>query len=199
MAKVTAVILAAGLSRRMGANKLLLDYNGKPIFQHVLDAIQQSNAAEIIVVSSKISIDKISDIVGASIMLVDNPDYETGMTSSIQKGIERSNPNNGMMICLSDQPLMTAADYNRVIDAYTTSFEQDEKVIVVPFKENKKGNPVIFSPTYRTAILNHNEQEGCKGIIQNNPNHIVKVNFESNAILTDVDTPESYKKLIGKK
>jgi len=99
------------------------------------------------------------------------------------------------MICLADQPLMTTEDYNRIIEAFEHSYASNEKCIVVPFFEGKKGNPVIFSQYYHEAILNHKNSEGCREIIQANKAHIVKINMPNDHILRDVDTPEDYEKL----
>ena len=199
MANVTAIILAAGLSRRMGTNKLFLDFEDKPIVQHVLYKIAQSNADEVVVVSSEVSIDRLHKMIDPTWKLIDNPDYETGMTSSIQKGVANANSDNGLMICLADQPLITVEDYNQCIDIYADESLRDGKIIVVPFAGNKKGNPVIFSPFYRQDILDHSEPEGCKEIIQMNKSHVVRVAIKNEGILNDVDTPESYQQLIGKK
>ncbi len=199
MAKVTAILLAAGMSRRMGANKLFLAYKDKPIVQHVLETIKRIRVDERVVVSSEISIDKLRDLIDSDMVLIDNPEYQTGMTSSIKAGVKHANPEHGVMICLADQPLITVENYDQCLDTYQREIQKDEKVIVVPYSGNTKGNPVIFSPFWRQAILDHSAPEGCKEIIQVNKSHVVRVDLENDGIVIDVDTPESYRHLIGKK
>jgi len=100
------------------------------------------------------------------------------------------------MICLADQPLITTEEYNQIIEAFEMAYQTNPKCIVVPFFEGKKGNPVIFSNYYREAILSHQAPEGCKGIIQANQKHIVKIDMPTNHILTDIDTPKDYEQLL---
>jgi molybdenum cofactor cytidylyltransferase len=66
---------------------------------------------------------------------------------------------------------------------------------VLPFHDGKKGNPVIFSSFYRDQILKHKETEGCKEIVQQHRQHVVKVGITSPFVLQDVDTPSDYEKL----
>ena len=199
MDKVTAILLAAGMSRRMGTNKLLLDYRGKPMVKHVLDTLTASEADEVIVVASEISIHQLRDFLDPDILLVDNPNYKSGMTSSIQAGVNRANPEYACMVCLADQPLITVKDYNQIIGAYREKVQKDHAAIVLPAFDGRKGNPVIFSPYYRELILTHQEPEGCKEIVQQHPDHIYTIEVGTKGILTDVDTPERYRKITGKK
>ena len=97
------------------------------------------------------------------------------------------------MICLGDQPTIKTEDYDQIIRAFDQAYAKDTKSIVVPFHEGKRGNPVIFSASYKTEILNHQNMEGCKGIIQENAQHIVRVSLSNAGILTDIDTPEDYR------
>jgi molybdenum cofactor cytidylyltransferase len=196
MAEVTALVLAAGLSRRMGSpNKMLLELEGKPLIAWVLERLRQSSPAEIIVVGSELSLPYLRRVVPTDLLLVDNPNYKTGMTSSIKVGTAAmKNHQHGIMVCLADQPLIQAATYQKLLQSFGQS--SDEKVITVPFYEEKKGNPVIFSSHYRDQILLHSEPEGCKGIVQANRSHLQKVKVGDAAILMDIDTPEDYKQLI---
>lgn len=190
MPKVSAIVLAAGLSRRMGSeNKLFLPVQGKPMLLHGLEQIERSNIQELIVVTSERSIAGIPE----NYQPILNPDYEKGMTTSIQKGVAAATASNGYMICLGDQPTIKTEDYDQIIRAFDQAYAKDTKSIVVPFHEGKRGNPVIFSASYKTEILNHQNMEGCKGIIQENAQHIVRVSLSNAGILTDIDTPEDYR------
>ncbi|MDV7390572.1 NTP transferase domain-containing protein, partial [Arthrospira platensis SPKY1] len=104
-----------------------------------------------------------------------NPDYQQGMTTSIQKGVEAASPDAaGYMICMSDQPFLQSSEYDLLIQAFTDAFSSDPACIVLPFYNGQKGNPVIFSRHYREAILAHQEMEGCKEIVQAGKAHVVR-------------------------
>lgn len=199
MAKVSAIILAAGLSRRMGVeNKLFLNYNGKTIIEWVIKNALNSEAHELIIVASELSYERLIKITeGSNVTIVNNFEYKRGMTSSIQAGVKRvGKDSDGYMICLSDQPTLDSGIYNQIIQAFSVAFPKNRKSIVVPFYKEVKGNPVIFSSHYHSSILTHTAPEGCKEIIEENKNQIIKLPVETSAILNDIDTKEDYDALV---
>ncbi|MDH5476591.1 MAG: nucleotidyltransferase family protein [Cyclobacteriaceae bacterium] len=198
MAKVSAIILAAGLSRRMGSdNKLFLSYNGKTIIEWVIDNISNSQAYEIIIVASELSYERLKKFTSNNVSIVNNFEYKRGMTSSIQAGVQTvSKDSNGYMVCLGDQPTLDTETYNQIINAFSVAFPENKKSIVVPFYKEVKGNPVTFSSYYNSSILNHTAPEGCKEIIDENKSHLIKLSIESNAILNDIDTKDDYDALV---
>ena len=131
MDKVSAIVLAAGLSRRMGEeNKLFLAFKGKPLVAWVIEKISQSKADEIIIVTSELS-KKLAGFANDKIKVVNNPDYKIGMTTSIQKGILATSESSiGYMICLGDQPLIEIADYNKIIDSFKSLYLNNPNLIL---------------------------------------------------------------------
>lgn len=192
MAKVSAIVLAAGLSRRMGKdNKMSLLFQGKPIVHHVIDQLKDSDAYELIIVTSEVSIGLFPER-----KVVLNERYESGMTSSIQVGLRAASPETeGYMICLGDQPLIKTDHYNQIIRAFEENLKSNPNAIVIPSFEGQNGNPVIFSTSYFKAILTHPESEGCKKIVQQNRSHLYRVELASNSILKDIDTPSDYEQI----
>ncbi len=87
-------------------------------------------------------------------------------------------------------PFLTTNDYNKILASITGN-----KEIILPFYDSKKGNPVYFSKDFREEILTHPASEGCKGIVQNNENFLVKIPFENTHILKDIDTEEEFWKI----
>ncbi len=195
--KVSAIILGAGLSSRMGdENKLFLDFHGQPILQQVISNVKESIAHEVILVSSEVSVDKLDDLDLEGVKVVENKNYQEGMTSSIKTGVQNADPNtDGFMICLGDQPGLTSEVLNEIIGVFNT--EPDPHKIVVPFHKGQKGNPVIFSCIYKSEILDHKEPEGCRQIIKDHLDHQVRVNISSKSVLEDIDTEEDYIKIVG--
>jgi len=195
MGNVAAIVVAAGLSSRMkGAQKILLPFQGKTLLEHVVANISKAGINEIILVTNPGIHHQIPEM--QQVKLVVNPDFKNGLTSSIQHGILAcSEETKGFMICLADMPLIDSSIYYQIKESFMVSLVNDSYTISVPFFENQKGNPVIFSSAYRSQLLNHRESEGCKSIIKENFKHVVKVNLNVDSILKDIDTPSDYDSL----
>ncbi len=125
------------------------------------------------------------------LLIVSNPDYGNGITSSIQQGVRKAT-GNGYMICLADMVSITPPEYELLRSAFQKQWPVDSKCICVARYQNQKGNPVIFSSHYREAILQHRNVEGCKGIVQANQEHIHWIDMPTNHVLMDLDYPADY-------
>ena len=191
---ISAIILAAGESRRMGVkNKLLLPISGEVLIRNFVKSVCASNVDEVVVVVGH-EADKIEEVLqGQPVRFVENIHYMEGMTSSIQTGIQASSEESeGLMICLSDQPFIETFDFNRLIYEFTDLFDSESSLIIVPVFKGQRGNPVLFSHQFRDIILQH-KGKGCRGIIQNHQEFIREVTMENDNVLKDVDTLEDYK------
>lgn len=189
----SAIVLAAGSSRRMGAaNKLTLPYFSHTILETIIIQLQLSLIDEIIVVlghEKEVVKTLLSPYKG--LVFCYNAEHLMGMTSSIQTGIKSvSKDTNGYLICLSDMPLLKMGDYNTILTRVS-----NKKEILLPFYHNKKGNPVYFSKHFRDEILNHQEMEGCRGVVHKNKAFVQKISFDTDRILRDIDTIEAYDNL----
>jgi molybdenum cofactor cytidylyltransferase len=186
---ITAIVLAAGLSRRMGnENKLLLPLKGKPVIMHVIDNLIDSKADHILVVASELSHSKLIHIASDRVQVIENKHYQTGKTSSIQAGIRVSNENSHCMICLGDMPLIQSESYDQLIN----SSKKNPRSLIVPTYQKKQGNPIIFPPTLRRQILEHTDPEGCKSIVQRHESIQVLIPMDDKGILHDIDTPNQF-------
>ena len=194
---LSAIVLAAGLSKRMGVeNKLLLSYKNKTIIETTILQILDAPMNEVIVVTG-FEADKITmTIQYLPVKIIYNTNYKKGMTTSIQKGAG-SAKGNGYMICLADMFAITATEYNRLQTFFDECFKKDEQCICIPRFSNEKGNPVVFSSSYKEEILKHTDMEGCKTIVQSNKQHIQWLDMETDHVLQDLDYPEDYKKIIN--
>lgn len=192
---INAIVLAAGLSKRMGNdNKLLLPYKGKTIIATTVENIIASGIDHITVVAG-FERNKIKEALEAmSVQLIDNPGYEKGMTTSIQKGVA-SATGNGYMICLGDMVHITPSEYALLARSFDDVHAKNEACIILPFYKGEKGNPVIFSSHYRDAILGNTDMEGCKNIVRDNKHNMVAVEMDTSNILLDLDYPADYEKL----
>jgi molybdenum cofactor cytidylyltransferase len=205
---VSAVILAAGMSTRMGENKLLLNFREKPLIVHAVDTLLASDIDEVIVVLGhetermrdqlERSIGLVSKAApGKPVRLVQNPDYQNGLSTSVRTGVEAvSRQANGIMIYLADQPLLEPEDVNRIVAGFAAAKEVN-KSIVVPFFRGERGNPVILDASLRDSILGIVGDVGCKGVIKRYPEKVYAIEMENDHVVRDVDDVQAYKRLSG--
>jgi molybdenum cofactor cytidylyltransferase len=200
------IVLAAGMSRRMGAeNKMLLPFCGSTIFETTLSNIVKADMGKILVVMG-FEAEKIKNLIentplsiSPKIVLVENKDYEKGMTSSIKIGIratETQNTKAAFMICLSDMPLILPEEYQFIVKQFSAISKHDAQAIVVPFYKGEKGNPVLFSSFYKNDLLNLLDTEGGKSILQKYKNHVYKIEMPTDSVLQDADTQADYERLL---
>lgn len=191
---VSAIILAAGESRRMGdANKLLMPLRGRPMLAHVIRAVTTASVDEAIVVLGH-EADQVLPVLAAyPVRTVINPDYAEGMTTSIRTGVAATaSKTAGFMICLSDLPLIKAGEYTHLANAFREAVAADPQCIVRPVFEGTPGNPVVFAGAYRAALQEHAEREGCKGLVKRHRAHVLDVAMATDHVIRDIDTPEAY-------
>lgn len=196
---ISAIVLAAGTSSRMGKpNKLLLDIKGKSLIERTLRQVQQSTANEIIVVLGheeslvREKLDKFKNV-----KFVINHKYKGGMTSSIQTGVANTHSKSqGFLICPSDMPALSSEVINRLINQLSL-FPNDQKIIV-PTYQHQKGNPILFDSHYRHEILSHSQPNGCRAIITNHFDKSVQVEVGQKIFFEDIDTPEAYQEWLKK-
>jgi molybdenum cofactor cytidylyltransferase len=209
--QLTAIVLAAGLSRRMGKdNKLLLPFGETTILETTLSHILKAELGETLVIVGHEADDIVSILMPnlkldmslrgtkqSNVKLQTNNDYEKGMTTTIQTGVEAANDKSvGYMICLSDMPFITPAEYQFLEDKFLTIWTKDPQAIVQPTFEGKRGNPTIFSSLYKKDILNLTYTEGCKPIVQAHQQHVYLVEMPTDSVLKDIDSKEEYAKLM---
>ena len=192
---IAAIVPAAGMSTRMGRNKLLLAFKGKPLIAQAVDTLLQSEVDEVVVVIGH-EADKVkAELQGRQVTIVENPNYGQGMSTSIRVGLGAvSSGTTAIMIYLADQPLLEAQDVNRLTRAFAEARERN-KSIVVPFFRGQRGNPVILDASYKEAILDVVGEAGCKRVIKRNPDKVLVVEMETDHVVRDVDRIEDYEGL----
>ena len=193
---VSAILLAAGSSTRMGGvNKLLLPWKNSTVIAHTIQQLLTSGAGEVIVVTGYQHEEVIKAISEFPVAVVHNPLHESGMTGSIQAGVAVA-AGDSFMICLGDLPTIDAQEYRKLVKQAEV-FEQNlECFIVLPRYKNEKANPVIFSSYFRQAILEHKATEGCREIVAANQQYVHWVDMETDHVLTDIDSTTDYQNLL---
>ncbi len=198
---ITALVLAAGESKRMGTvNKLLLPLGDTTLINHVVGTVQRSAAAEVVVVLGHEAEQVRAALAAQPVSFVYNSHYREGMTTSIQAGVAAASPEaEGFMICLSDLPRIRVADLNQVMAAFAQAAALHEAPIIVPVYEGQRGNPVLFSAAYRPALLAHTEPHGCKTLLTQHHEAVVEVTMSANHVLRDVDTMAAYHQMVAER
>ncbi len=204
---VSGILLAAGLSTRMGQPKQLLPFGENTIVETVVDNMLNSKFSKVVAVLGHYA-EQIQDILNKyPVTTVVNPDYRKGMLTSAQVGIKSLNLTNdgnlegsertnhiAFSIMLVDQPFITSELIDTVINAYIHS----EKGIVLPSYQYRRGHPVIFHHKYADDILAlDTDSDGVRSLYRAYSDDIHYVNVDTDAILRDIDDKVDYEKALN--
>ncbi|MBN1367823.1 MAG: molybdenum cofactor cytidylyltransferase [Dehalococcoidales bacterium] len=191
MCFISAIILAAGESKRMGESKLLLKWRGASIFEETVDNYLASAANEVTVILGNQATEMEKLIGDRTVTVAINPAYAKGMSTSIVIGINVMSPRTqGIMLALADQPSVTSQTIDKLIQV----FQLRKKGIIVPTYHGQRGNPVIFDIKYRKELLALQGDTGGRDIVGRFYNDIQEVPVENRGVLIDIDTPEDYRR-----
>ncbi|NIQ38629.1 MAG: NTP transferase domain-containing protein [Proteobacteria bacterium] len=193
--KISAVVLAAGQSTRIGMNKLLLDLGGETVLERVVDALLASRVDRVIVVVGYEGERVRQRLRGRDVFVIHNPEYHEGMAASIREGLKHIDPgSHGVLIALGDQPLMSSGTIDQIVDAYRNT----RKGIVCPTHRGKRGHPVIFNlKKYEKALLMLRGDIGGKKIIETHGDDLLEIAVDSPGVVSDIDLWEDYEKVKG--
>lgn len=186
---ISAILLGAGESKRMGTNKLALTLGKRTILERTLENVLRSNVKEVVIVINKSVERMVKHLKKKNVKVVLNPYYKRGMSSSIKYGLRFTAPEtSGILIVLGDQPLLKA----RTLNALIRRFIQSNKGIVLPSFEGQRGHPVIFHKKYLKELLKLKGDTGGKTIIERYPEDVLIVPVRSKEVVRDIDTWEDY-------
>ena len=193
---ISGILLAAGLSTRMGAPKQLLPFGESTIVETVVDNMLGAKFDEVIVVVGHRAEEIQTQLGTRPIKTVFNPDYRDGMLTSAQTGIRALETSDAFALMLVDQPFITSALIDQVIDAYVHT----EKGIALPSYDYKRGHPVIFNQKYARDILALTpESDGVRTLFKAYDDDIHYVTVETDNVLRDIDYREDYERALKEK
>ncbi len=179
MKRFSAVVLAAGGSKRFGADKLSAEFDGKSIFRHVLDGLATLGFGEMLVVT-RAPLEGVAHIV--------NPHPEEGMGRSLAIGVAALSPCEAAFVVLADMPLVVPALY-REMAAALSGYD-----IVVPVHDGQNGHPVLFASACFDDLRQLSGDHGARDLLRSGRYKVRHI--EAGAfILADVDTPEDLTRL----
>jgi molybdenum cofactor cytidylyltransferase len=195
--KVSATILAAGQSSRMdNGNKLLLPINEIPMISHVCNTVLTAGLDPVVVVTGCDNELVTQAIPTAINEIIYNPNWQSGMASSIYSGISALPENiDGNMIVLGDMPMLSKNTLDLLIDEFIV---QHGDHIIYPIYEERQANPVIFPKKYFQEILSITGDHGCKKILKQYPDNAVGVSIGLPEVVFDCDDENDYFRLLEK-
>jgi molybdenum cofactor cytidylyltransferase len=189
---ISAIVLAAGKSERMGRPKALLPFRGRTFLENILDAISRSTIEMTVVVVGHHR-KEIEETVQTApgVTVVFNPDYEQGMVTSLQTGI-RALPRNsvGSFLFLVDHPIVGSQTLEVMIPRIAANR------ILQPTYQGRRGHPVFLGAEILAEILRLPPSQGANVVVRRDPARITEIPVSTSGILADVDTPEDYAKLL---
>jgi len=188
--KYAIIILAAGRSARLGSPKQLLSYHGKNLLQHTIDTAHESQAGPIIVVLGSDMDEIASNINPLHLTIVKNPDWESGMSSSIVIGINTLKSlypdTDSVILMVCDQPFVNAKLLNDLIKKK----EESGSTIVASSYENIHGTPALFHKNHLDELSALNGDAGARYLIKKYNESIQTIPFDQGSI--DIDTIDDY-------
>jgi len=189
---ISAILLAAGESMRMGQPKQMLEWRGKSLLRHALDHLVQSDVDDIVLVLGHKAEEIRKSLTEYQIKMVINPDYRVGMSSSLRCGLGSIDPRSeAFLVLLADQPEIGPEMINRLIHVFR---DADPKPgIVRPVYRGVRGHPVLIGIQYLGEALQLKGDEGARGILKSHPGNILEIEVDQDVILKDIDTPEDYR------
>ena len=191
---ISAILLAAGESKRMGKPKQLMPWHQGTILERAIDNLLESAVNEVVVVVGYQAEEVVKVIATRPVAVAVNPDYEQGMSTSIAAGLRLiDNSAGAVMLALGDQPLIDSRTINRLLD----EFHNHDKGIALPAYQGRRGHPVIFAIKYKAELLKLTGDAGGRQIIKDHPDDILEMAVDSAGVITDIDTGDDYRSHLG--
>jgi molybdenum cofactor cytidylyltransferase len=195
---LTALVLSAGESTRMGSPKALLpDPNGRPFVGRIVRTLLAAGLDDVIVITGS-QHDVIASVVAMDglderVRLVRNPDPARGQLSSIWTGLDAcATGAEGLLLTVVDVPLLAASTVCAVVDAW----RRTRAPIVRPIVDGRRGHPVMFDRQVFDELRAAPLDAGARTVVRAHWHDGVDVPVNDRECLIDVDTPADYERLL---
>ncbi|MDG4720819.1 MULTISPECIES: nucleotidyltransferase family protein [Thalassospira] len=188
--KLAALLLAAGESARFGGRKQLADIKGRPMIGHTLDRLTAVPELECFVVLGAFG-DEIAPLVGPAAHIVHNPDWASGMGSSIASGIDAvcaQGAFDGVLITLCDQVALTSMDYDQLIARF------DGSQIIATRHKNGFGVPALFPGNLFDSLKGLTGPSGARNILNGSRHDVVGIDLPNARF--DIDTQDDLRTVL---
>lgn len=184
-----AIVLAAGRSVRIGGgNKLLTHIDGIAMITRVVRNLSAFFASPIIVVTGYNRRQITQALTGEAVRYVHNPDYATGLGSSLRCGLAALPDDvDAVLVCLGDMPQVNATHIARLVAAFDPAKGHE---ICVPFFRGRRGNPVLWAIRFVPEMMQLSGDVGARTLLEKHAIAVYPVQMNDAGVLVDIDTPE---------
>jgi len=189
MKGVSAIVLAAGESKRMGSPKMLLPYNGMTVIEQVINNVLSAGIRNPVIVLGADHEGILKVIRNYPVSHCYNENYRKGMLSSVKCGLFSISADcSKVLVMPGDIPMIGASVLERVIKGSRES----GRGIVMPVYNGKRGHPLVFDMKYRSEVMSFPEKEGLRELAGRHPDDVMEVETDDPAVLRDIDTHQDY-------
>jgi len=185
--RFAAVILAAGLSSRMGDFKPLMDLDGRTVLARCVGNFKDAGIEDVVVVTGHRALEVQAEVEKLGVFVVHNPAYEQGMFSTVLAAVSSLSGRDAFFLLPVDIPLIRSATITTLAEAY------DGRIAYSCF-EGERGHPPLIPASLIPQILDHDGQGGLKSLLETCP--ALDVPVWDRGILLDADTPEDFSALV---
>jgi len=183
---VAGLILAAGLSKRFGSNKLIEPLAGEPLIRKTVRPWLMSKIARLYVVIGHQGEDIAETLEGLPLEIVENPDFGAGLASSVAAGLQEVQHQYGrVLIGLGDMPYIKPETIDELIGAASSG--RAETQVWIPCFEGKRGNPILWERSAYPDLAALKGDQGGRQLFQDYANVTVEVPVSDSGILRDID------------
>ncbi|HBC94437.1 MAG TPA: hypothetical protein DCZ10_16440 [Pelotomaculum sp.] len=191
---ISAIILAAGYSSRMGDFKPLLQLGAHKAIEHAIRCFQQAGIGDVRVVVGFRAAEVVEVAKPLGVSAVFNPDFAQGMYTSIQAGVKTLAPGVQAFFLLPvDIPLITPTTVEKMLDCCRLY----QHGVVYPVFNGKRGHPPLITTRYKDEIVYGRNRDGLRGILTRHENEAFDLEVEDETVLLDMDTPQDYHHLLS--
>ena len=189
---ISAVILAAGKSRRMGQSKINLPWGNTTVLGHIIKVLDEAGIDESVVVTGVSPVEFEQDNLGHPVRFIQNPQAaQSGMLTSLRVGLSELQPECGAaLVTLGDQPQIEV----HVVKALLRAYQSAVCPILVPSFQNRRGHPWLLGKNFWEEVNNLDQTKTMRDFLNLHAEEIVYVGVDTASILQDLDTPADYAK-----
>jgi molybdenum cofactor cytidylyltransferase len=187
---ISAIVLAAGESRRMGQPKMLMPWGDTSVIGSVVSRLFEANVTDIVVVTGRLNAEIVNELDMYTVHYIMNNDYANGeMLTSAQVGLKNvGDETEAALLVLGDQPQIEVRVVTEILDRYNTTHYP----IIIPSYKMHRGHPWLIEKSLWRDIQKLNHPDTLRSFLNSVPTLIDYINVDTPSVIQDLDTPKDY-------